>query len=903
MKMQSLLKRMVAVGMVGILTVGMKPVSVVKADNAGNNGGNDTDVEESNLQVDVDFFDYNIREYDGTAIDDDMKIAWNKKVREVYSDKRLSQLFLFGGMRNGSIYGAQNSWTGRNGGQIEGIVNPTLDENGNVTFNNANGYYGLNLFPGKEEIADYNGLIEAYYDTNFKFYNDDGTYVFDSKKHAAYGLQKDASGNKGQIAIDFTKQGPKFPTTEAATQNYYGFYPFNAATGEDHEATSSRHDMFGMKMQFDFYMPENGVVGKLSNPEDKRDMVFTFTGDDDVWVFVDGKLVLDLGGIHDTVFGEVNFCTGDVTYKQQKSGGRSYNVKNIYESYGISKEAYSKHQLTMFFLERGEYDSNCRINFNIPTIHETDDISITKQAENVPENVDDTYEFQLHYGNAEDNLDHIYEGTYLVFDANNTYKYTKRTKDGKIQIKAGETAVVDYEKIPMGSYYQVKELLEGNRYATNWFFTNDSNQDSGNGTVTDVMVRNEESPLGSHIEFTNTYQVLTELALTKKMVAGQESTDAFAFEVTIGNDTQNVVLHAGDTKVFSDIPVGTAYRIAEVLTAGSVYQVPSVEIAQAKQNVSVKNGNKYVVEGVVSEQMSEGSVVTVQYTNVKEEATEEPTPTAEVTATPVVTEEVEPSQTPVATEEVEPSQTPVVTEEVEPSQTPVVTEEVKPSQTPVVTEEVKASATPVVTEEVKASATPVVTKEVKASATPAVTKEVKASATPAVTKEVKASATPVATKEVSTTELPNDNTEVSSKPEVTATATVVVPTSEVPNQPVAPTQTPTPTSNITTLQIATPDVPNSSVSVTTQPTEVPDETTELDSDVPSDPTTKKSKTTKKKEKTDETIIADDVPSTLPQTGEICEMAKKHASSFVFVFAIIAGLVTGIVVAMRRKKDC
>ena len=85
-------------------------------------------------------------------------------------------------------------------------------------------------------------------------------------------------------------------------------------------------------------------------------MHFRFTGDDDVWIFVDGKMVLDLGGLHGRETGDINFSTGEVTINGVKNNELSENLQSI--------QAGEK-TLTMYYLERGSSLSNCAIYFNL----------------------------------------------------------------------------------------------------------------------------------------------------------------------------------------------------------------------------------------------------------------------------------------------------------------------------------------------------------------------------------------------------------------------------------------------------------------------------------------------------------------------------------------------------------
>ena len=92
-------------------------------------------------------------------------------------------------------------------------------------------------------------------------------------------------------------------------------------------AVKANHYM-GMTMQVDFTQPENGKLNMGSSG--KQDMVFQFSGDDDVWVFIDDVLVLDLGGVHSELYGTINFSTGEViTGQSWRTGGLPDNPGNV----------------------------------------------------------------------------------------------------------------------------------------------------------------------------------------------------------------------------------------------------------------------------------------------------------------------------------------------------------------------------------------------------------------------------------------------------------------------------------------------------------------------------------------------------------------------------------------------
>lgn len=153
----------------------------------------------------------------------------------------------------------------------------------------------------------------------------------------------------------------------------YGYFPFEGTT-------STNTYGFGTEFDINFYMTNNG---KLSNGDD---IAFNFSGDDDVWVYVDGVRVLDLGGAHSVSSGTINFSDMKVYYKT--AANATDNVKSCREDWAISSDyvktvslkdlfeangatfsntdASTQHTLQMFYLERGQGESNCSISFNLP---------------------------------------------------------------------------------------------------------------------------------------------------------------------------------------------------------------------------------------------------------------------------------------------------------------------------------------------------------------------------------------------------------------------------------------------------------------------------------------------------------------------------------------------------------
>lgn len=190
-------------------------------------------------------------------------------------------------------------------------------------------------------------------------------------------------------------------TKNDKTVSSYGYFPFNETATEGRASTYNYG--FGTKLQMDFTLTDDGKVEteKADGTKEKTSIKFFFSGDDDVWVFIDGKLALDVGGAHGKVSGLLEFGETDTTegkknsvtayVSQVKEGGTSENdqdgknghsaVKSVrYNGENIDFYAKNtnlepldkgkKHTLTMYYMERGMWESNMAVAFNFPDNNE-----------------------------------------------------------------------------------------------------------------------------------------------------------------------------------------------------------------------------------------------------------------------------------------------------------------------------------------------------------------------------------------------------------------------------------------------------------------------------------------------------------------------------------------------------
>lgn len=346
-----------------------------------------------------------------------------------------------------------NRYVGDGKGAYTGIVNKTLT-NGYPTMAADKSSESLGyLFGGKTDDKDDKAVtIHKPAGGLLTLGKDDGYYSFDA--------------NSQKATYDETSE--KFTVDERQCTNQSStpcFAPFGYVKEDDKYS-------FGMNLGAGFYMPEGGQVNG-------QDMVFDFTGDDDVWVFIDDVLVLDLGGIHQALGGQINFHTGDITYDKTQSHGNSpaTTITEAFVNAGRewNSKPYETHHLSFFYLERGDGGSNCKIRFNLP-VKPSKAIDIEKETlGTIDENK--KFQFRLFVDGSP------YQDKYSVYSAytNQVVQPNMSAGDnGVIELARGQFARVQSDKFTDDTTYKVRELNSSD-YTVSANGSPMAQQDSGDG--------------------------------------------------------------------------------------------------------------------------------------------------------------------------------------------------------------------------------------------------------------------------------------------------------------------------------------------------------------------------------------------------------------------------------------
>lgn len=514
----------------------------------------------------------------------------------------------------------------------QGIVGKNLDDGNLITsYTNENGdpvkvpFFNEDAYPNQSKyMRFYNNLQFPFTKTT----NDKGvsTYSFDSAKNTVY-YDYD---NKKIVRKDDLK------IHDASKDNSIGYFPFNS-TDPDQSAKDNLNYGFGTQFTIPFTVTETG------KNVDGTSMTFKFTGDDDVWVYIDGALVLDMGGAHCKAEGEINFATQMATIttgtsdaklgNQPTAGGRvaakdngnrTVDFKNITvkKSDGsiisladYMKESGKVHELKMYYMERGMWDSNMSISYSFVPLPSGLTLSKTLDTKDVNAGLKnavqglDNFDFNIQTKNlrkGEANYSDVENLGYTLYDYDDRTFPGQEAKDSTATFSSSYFAsdfINTKDKNNSSAFYagtgfQITESipqgtkLQYDTSKTRWgvydSITSRAAIEGGKGAVATFNMGDDTSSemdvVNRYVNFVNTPKVGS-LSVAKKYEGYAPENETFGFTVLVdltGHDyydsykleytgTQNgttdenghFTLKVGDTVTFAGIPAGATYKVVE----------------------------------------------------------------------------------------------------------------------------------------------------------------------------------------------------------------------------------------------------------------------------------------------------------------------------------------------------
>lgn len=463
----------------------------------------------------------------------------------------------YGRMLNGSWYGLNNFSVGANvaleetgtttgssfyGAAAQGLVGKKLVNGKMVDPNNEN--VVLPYFSG-EEIHPYNtdreidknkNLSEYYNNLQFPFkqtMDKNGVITYSYDSGSDYAVYYDFDNNSFYESNQYIQNG----TTNDSTAPTKGFYPLNKP-GDSREAVNMG---FGTEFTIPFTLSKDGKING-------QDITFNFTGDDDVWVFIDDYLVLDMGGAHRMARGTIDFAQKNVTVERaftpdksttaawkdgatranQTSTERLKTFADIKTDNGktfadIMANDSKVHTLKMFYMERGMFDSNMSVSFNFSPI--PSGLTLSKDVDTKPVNdglksvVETKDNFDFTVTDTDPRIEYNYEKDY-----NGTGIESETTKDGVVKGLADNVYAKNFEYteadskgnkgLKIGTDFTITEK-ENSNYSTRWFVTDISTlatKESGSGRISTFKLGeagSDVTKVNYNVNFVNTPKVGT----------------------------------------------------------------------------------------------------------------------------------------------------------------------------------------------------------------------------------------------------------------------------------------------------------------------------------------------------------------------------------------------------------
>ncbi len=469
------------------------------------------------------------------------------------------------------------------------------------------------------------------------------------------------------IALMDSKQGTTGWAPEATTNAYFGVVDIPARlTNADLESMYTidydepSNFFFGMDMKMTFRQPRDGRIyytvpnAAGGNDQNSYPMYFYFTGDDDVWVYIDDQLTLDLSGIHRHVGGAIDFekglviyagfdkAVGDVsadlefaervvTFEElfgwetkyademakwdelteaekealpfTKNGERTlYKQHFASEATGIHTEGwtfseYSPHTFNFYYMERGAGSSVCRINFNFPVIQDNA-ISITKElSTDAQETIDllGNPDFKFQLWNEDATALFVKAGeTYEVYDQSNKLLRTETVNnDGIITIKAGETAVL---KVPEDKdRYFVRELLDTDAFELYGNISVDGHVATQNDSEIQGFV-GLDSPVRDIADSSSTVFTFDNKITTNKLGSLTIEKKLELYPIALDTQSFSFEVSLSDKK----LPVDTEYLIYNVDTDGNEVGEPVTATVTEEGIITIQAGQRAKIPNIIS---------------------------------------------------------------------------------------------------------------------------------------------------------------------------------------------------------------------------------------------------------------------------------------------------------------
>lgn len=428
---------------------------------------------------------------------------------------------------------AYNNWTG-SATPYPGIMKNTLGSDSYPTLNK-----------GKNESSSYlfsttSGTGKTVYsDANYLFKKDaDGYYEYDSAENFA---QFDTKTKNFTV---YKVPGSRGNAVGLQSYPKHGsFFPFNTLGNSVIEHTANGSGIYGISTNPDYHFGMT-MSAKFIQPKDGKiqgnDMVFEFSGDDDVWVYIDGVLVLDIGGVHNAASGSINFANGNVTV----GNNNNLNLRQLFADAkttgdfvsGENRFAdYTMHTINFYYLERGEGDSNCKLKFNLPTVPKKS-VTVEKQLSNTDKEkyADVEFKFQLLVQN--DSRKYVPSSTAGILSDGSEVKFKSETINdvsyaNVFTLKPGQHAT--FSGLEENKNYRVQELdVSNDKY--DQVLINGKNATNQSGNVISSVATVDSRPW---VTFTNkcSEENSRKLCITKKIKGDIPVNDKFDFEIKLNS--------------------------------------------------------------------------------------------------------------------------------------------------------------------------------------------------------------------------------------------------------------------------------------------------------------------------------------------------------------------------------